>query len=293
MTNPSIFNLILIWPILNVLVTIYQGVLALHIPYALGFAIIILTFLIRLILYPLTAQQLKTSQKMQKITPHINKLKEKHKNDAKMLQQETMRLYKEHGVNPAAGCLPLLIQFPIIIALYQVLSHVVSTKPATLVSEINKVLYLPALKLHTAPNQNFFGLPLGKSPQTLFSSLGFLILLIPIITVVLQFLQSRMMFPVATKASKQESSKDEDIKKTKESKNDTQDELQAAMQSQTMYILPLFIGFTSFKFPLGLSLYWNTFTIFGIIQQYRIQGWGGLQGWIDKLIGKDKALSVK
>src|SRR5258706_5972255 len=167
MTNPNFFNTIFIWPILNILVAIYQGVLALHIPYALGFAIIILTILIRLILYPLTASQLKTSQKMQQITPHVNKLKEKHKNDAKTLQAETMKLYKEHGVNPAAGCLPLLIQFPIIISLYQVLSHVVGTKPAVLVSEINKVLYFPFFKLHAPMDQNFFGLPLGKNPQTL------------------------------------------------------------------------------------------------------------------------------
>src|SRR5205823_760768 len=102
------------------------------------------------------------------------------KNDAKTLQAETMKLYKEHGVNPAAGCLPLLIQFPIIISLYQVLSHVVSTKPATLVTEINKILYISALKLHVAPDQNFFGLPLGKSPQSLLNIFGIFILLVPL-----------------------------------------------------------------------------------------------------------------
>jgi len=275
----SLFNLILIQPILNILIAIYQAVFVLHIPYALGFSIIILTAVIRLILSPLTASQLRTSQKMQKITPHLNKLKEKHKSDAKMLQQETMRLYKEHGVNPAAGCVPLLIQFPIIIALYQVLNRVVNTKPSMLVSEINKVLYIPALRLHGTMDQNFFGLPLGNTPEHLIAKLGIAILLIPVITVLLQFIQSKMMF--GGNADNRPAGSDSKPIAGKEKKKE--DDFASAMQSQSLYILPLFIGFTSFKFPLGLSLYWNTFTIFGIIQQYRMQGWGGLQEWIDKI----------
>ncbi len=280
MTNPSLFNLVLIWPILNILIAIYQGVVSLHLPYALGFAIILLTVLIRLVLYPLTASQLRTTQKMQKLSPHLNKLKDKHKNDAKMLQQETMRLYKEHGVNPAAGCLPLLIQFPIIIALYSVLRYVVGTKPAVMITEINKILYIHSLRLHSPMDQNFFGLPLGKSPEQLLSVLGFGVFLIPLITVVLQFLQSKMMFSTQKKTDSVALTKDG---KKDEKKPNQQEDFAAAMQTQSLYILPLFIGFTSYKFPIGLSLYWNTFTIFGIIQQYQIQGLGGLQEWIDKL----------
>lgn len=272
MTNPNLFNMILVWPILNILVAIYHGLSALHIPYTLGFSIIGLTILIRAILWPLTASQLHTSRKMQKLTPHLNKLKERHKNDAKTLQAETMKLYQEHGVNPAAGCLPVVLQLPLIWGLYSVLQHVVNTKATTLVAEINKIVYLPALKLHSAMDTNFFGLPLGQSPSKLISHLGVLILLFPIATAVFQFIQSKMMFAPAPQ--------EEGIIEAKEKKSD---DFSSAMQTQSMYIFPLMIGFFSYSLPLGLSLYWNTFTIFGIIQQYQIQGWGGLQVWIDKL----------
>ena len=106
----NIFDTILVFPITNALLLVYHFLNLVHLPFALGFSIIILTIIIRLILYPLTTSQIKASKKMMDINPHLAKLKEKHKGDAKMLQQETMRLYKEHGVNPAAGCLPVLVQ---------------------------------------------------------------------------------------------------------------------------------------------------------------------------------------
>lgn len=275
MSVPSLFNTFLIWPILNILVAIYQGLAALHVPYTLGFAIIVLTVIIRLILYPFTKSQLQASQKMQRVAPHISKLKEKHKNDAKTLQAETMRLYKEHGVNPAAGCLPVIIQFPIIIALYNVLNQVVASKHGLLVSEINKVLYFPALRLHATWNQHFFGLPLGEAPSNLIKSFGVAILLFPILTAAFQLIQSKMMIPQTPKEKKND--------KNKEKK---EEDFATAFQSQSLYLLPLIIGFTSYNFPIGLSLYWNTFTIFGIIQQYQMQGWGGLQEWKDLLVKK-------
>lgn len=228
-------------------------------------------------LYPLTTSQLKASKKMQALTPHLNKLKEKHKHDAKQLQAATMQLYKEHGVNPAAGCLPVLIQLPIIWALYAVLQQVVGKHSATVVSEINKVLYIKSLSLHHVWDQHFFGLPLGDTPSHLLTTIGPLILLFPIATAVFQFVQSKMMFP-STRITQNET------KNTKEEKK--QDDFSSALQTQSLYVFPLMIGFFSYTFPIGLSLYWNTFTIFGIIQQYHIQGLGGLQEWIDKFVKK-------
>lgn len=277
MTNASFFNVVFVWPILNILVAIYHGLYFLHIPYALGFAIILLTILIRLILSPLTASQLVASRKMQKVAPHIQKLKEKHKNDAKMLQSETMRLYKEHGINPAAGCLPVLLQLPLIWGLYSVLQHVVALKTTGVVNDINKIVYFKQLHLQSIWDQHFFGLSLGQSPSKLIPTVGFLILLFPILTGLFQFLQSKMLFspqkklPADTKAVA--------IKEEKKS-----DDFSSIMQTQSMYIFPIMIGFFSYTLPVGLSLYWNTFTIFGIIQQYMIQGWGGLQPAIDKYI---------
>src|SRR6266849_6678816 len=99
----QLFNTILVHPIYNILVLLYQGLIAIHVPSALGFSIILLTIVIKLILYPFTHSQLKTTKKMQSLTPHLNKIKEKHKGDNQRIQTETMALNKEHGVNPAAG----------------------------------------------------------------------------------------------------------------------------------------------------------------------------------------------
>ena len=274
MTNPSIFNMILVWPILNVLVAVYKVLIFVNFPFALGFSIIILTIIIRFVLYPLTASQLKASKKMQDLNPHLSRLKEVHKGDSKTLQQETMKLYKEHGVNPAAGCLPVLVQLPIIWGLYSTLSQIVSLKPEV----INKVVYSDALKITKQWDPNFFGVSLGANPSNLISTVGPAVLLIPILTALFQFIQSKMMFtkPKTEKALtvKGEKKKNEDFA--------------SAFQSQSMYIFPLMIGFFSWTFPVGLSLYWNTFTIFGIIQQYKISGLGGLSEWTDKIWTKNK-----
>lgn len=270
------FNEVFIRPILNVLVAIYQLLFLLHIPYSLGFAIIILTILIRFIMYPLITAQLRTSKKMQDLAPHLSKVKEKHKGDAAKLQQETMRLYKEHGVNPAAGCLPALIQIPIIWALYSVLQKVVGFSSDSVVAHVNQEVYLPFLRLSTPWDQYFFGLPLGQNPSNLLSNMP-LILLIPLLTGFFQFIQSKMMMV----------SKPKDAP-LGEKKEDKQGDFASAFQTQSLYIFPVMIGFFSYGFPIGLSLYWNTFTIFGILQQHRVSGLGALAQDIERIWVKKK-----
>lgn len=271
----EIFNTLLIYPIINLLVASYQLLSFLHIPYALGFAIILLTAIIRLVLYPLMATQLKAAKKMQDLQPHMTTLKEKHKGDTKKLQEAQMALYKEHGVNPAAGCLPILIQLPLLIALYNVLAHVVALPPQEALRYINGIVYFDSLKLTHVWNTSFFGLPLGKQPAELVSAMP-LILLIPIITGVLQFVQSKMMMsvkplvPVLKKKGKEEK------------KPDAGSDFAQAFQTQSLYIFPVMLGYLAYTFPIGLSLYWNTFTLFGILQQYRISGLGGLEQWLLK-----------
>lgn len=253
----QLFNVILIQPIFNIMVVFYHVLFSLHVPFALGFAIILMTAFIRAILYPLTASQLKTTKKMQELNPHLSRIKEQHKGDSARMQKETMQLYKEHGVNPASGCLLMVVQLPIIWGLYAVLEKSVQL---TRLADINNLIYLPSLRLNHVWDVNFFGLPLGKTPADLMGHVGFLILLIPVITGIFQFIQSKMMLQPQPAA------------KTEKKGGD----FASAFQTQSLYIFPLMIGFFSFKFPLGLSLYWNTFTIFGIIQQYKIQGWSGL-----------------
>lgn len=278
----DLFHNLLYVPIINLLVLLYHAISFIHIPYALGFAIIVLTIVIRLLLYPLMSSQLKASKKMQDLNPHLKNLKEKHKGDAKMLQQETMRLYKEHGVNPAAGCLPVLVQLPLIWALYAALQLIVKPGMATL-KEINAMLYSDSFKLLKPWDANFFGLPLAQTPSHLLSTIGPVILLVPILTGVFQFIQSKMMFSTLPKPEGKKLAKVESGPAKKKN-----EDFATAFQSQSLYIFPLMIGFFSWGFPIGLSLYWNTFTIFGIIQQYRISGLGGFKDWMDKLNGQNK-----
>lgn len=272
----EIFDNVIVYPIINILLLIYQALSAINLPYALGFSIIVLTIIIRLILYPLTGAQIKASKKMQDLNPHLKNLKDKHKNDAKTLQAETMRLYKEHGVNPLAGCLPVLVQLPVIWGLYSVLNKIINLGANTVV-EVNKIAYYDFLKISKVWDTNFFGIPLGQNPPHLISTIGPLILLVPLLTAVFQFIQSKMMMTAPVKDNKVV--KKDDGKKKEE-------DFATAFQTQSLYIFPIMIGFFSYTFPIGLSLYWNTFTIFGIIQQYLIAGLGGLKEWTDKIYGK-------
>lgn len=266
-----IFNLIINQPITNLLVGAYHALNFLHVPFALGFSIIALTFLIRVILFPLTASQIRMSKKMQDMAPHISNLKQKHKNDKKKQQEEMMKLYTEFGVNPAAGCLPVVVQIPVIWGLYHVLSTVVSANSLTKLKEINSFMYFDGLKLTRLWETTFFGIPLAQSPSSLMKD-NPLIILVPVLTGVLQLIFSKMMAP-------------EKAIKTKS------DDFQATFAKQSLFIFPIMIGVFSFQLPFGLSLYWNAFTLFGILQQYFLVGVGGLKQWqslIEKNYGKGK-----
>src|SRR3989344_4449161 len=98
------FEEILIRPILNLLVVFYYVVKSINIPGPLGWSIILLTSSVRVLLYPLTSAQLKSLKKINELKPHLDELSKRHANDKKKLQEEQLKLYKEKGVNPAAGC---------------------------------------------------------------------------------------------------------------------------------------------------------------------------------------------
>src|SRR3989338_6669559 len=161
--NP--FDLILVNPIFNVLLAFYTALEAIHIPGALGLAIILMTVLIRLIVWPLTTAQLKSAKKMADLKPHMDRLKVEHGHDKTRHQQELSKLYKEHGVNPLAGCLPLLLQIPIFIALYQVLFKVVDFGRADFLTNINNKIYFPIFHLDKIPDTKFLVFDLSSKPN--------------------------------------------------------------------------------------------------------------------------------
>lgn len=271
----SIFDALFFGPTVNLLILLYKVMESISFPGALGFAILVLTILIRFLVWPFYGAQLKSAHKMAKLKPHLNELKQKHKDDKKAFAEAQMALFKEHGVNPAAGCLPTLIQIPIFFALYQAIANVF---PGAVIGfsgsleRINSVLYNPWLHLSSPPDPNFFGLNLAAKP----SQYGFasLFILIPLITAGLTFLQSKMMVTPQPPAEK-----------GNDKKSGGMEDTMSSMQSQMAYLMPLMIGYFAFQFPVGLAIYWNTFTIIGIIQQYKISGWGGAEGlWKHNLV---------
>ena len=150
----DIFNLIFFGPVINLLVLVYQGLQAIHFPGALGFSIMILTVIIRILVWPFMASQIKATKKMAELKPHLDVLKAKHKGDKQALASAQMALYKEHGVNPAGGCLPALIQIPVFIALYQSIINILPGAGGN-INTINSLLYFPQFKLPATLDPNF------------------------------------------------------------------------------------------------------------------------------------------
>lgn len=252
------FNTVFFNPILNLLISFHTLFTFLKIPGAFGFSIIALTLFIRLILHPFFKQQMDTARKMQEMKPHLDKLQAKHKSEPKKLQEEQMKLYSQAGINPASGCLFMLIQMPVFIALYQVLSKFLEGNSIKIVQEINKALYFPFLKFN-AVDPWFFGINLATTPQKAGNVLYFAI---PVITAILQYLQVQASTPSLAPVS---SDKQIEKKGADEKKEDGGD-FQKAMNTQMKYIFPLMIGWFSMSMPVGLSLYWNIFSLFSIMQ---------------------------
>lgn len=250
---------LLVRPIINLLVAFYNFFTFLNFPGALGLSIIALTLLIRFLLNPLTASQLKSAQKMQELKPKMDEINKKYGKDKVALQGAQMRLYKEAGINPASGCFLLLLQMPVLIALYNVFLTVLAEgKITTIIENLNKVVYFPFLKIQSL-DFSFLGMSLVAKPSD-FKQMGWWLLLIPVVTAILQWYQTKLMTPNPPLDL-------EVAKKTKTKDDDTA----AIMQKQMGIMLPLLIGWFAFSFPVGLSLYWNTFSILGILQQRRIQ----------------------
>ncbi|HRN70427.1 MAG TPA: YidC/Oxa1 family membrane protein insertase [Candidatus Woesebacteria bacterium] len=255
----ELFHTVFVEPILNILVGFYKLFLTLGLPGAFGFSIIAITVLIRIVLHPFFKQQMETASKMQEIKPKLDKLSKKHKDDPKTLQQEQMKAYQQAGINPAAGCVFAIIQIPIFLSLYQTLQLFLKVDSEGLIlKQINGDLYFPFLHI-TSIDPHFFGLNLAHTPN---STGNWLFLSIPVITGILQFLQTRITLPPQPAPA---------IEKDGEKKESgTAEEFQKAMNTQMKYFFPVMIGYFSYTLPMGLSVYWNIFSIFSILQHFHI-----------------------
>jgi len=243
MNIADIYNLILFEPIFNGLIFIYK-----YIP-NLGVSIIILTLVIKLILYLPSLSSIKSQKRLQEVQPKLKAIQDKYKGNREELGRQVMKFYKENKVSPFSSCLPLLIQLPILIALYQAFLAVSQTDPAThvLVADRLQHLYEPLRNLFSTQSidPNFLGIfDLSKKGNWLFA----------ILAGAAQFWQSKML--ISKQPAKVPGAKDESMT--------------AAMNKQMTYFMPLITVFFGFQFPAGLTLYWLVSTLFTALQQWFI-----------------------
>jgi YidC/Oxa1 family membrane protein insertase len=253
-------------PLFNVLVVFYKLFETIGAPGKLGLAIITFTIFIRIVMYPLFKKQMDATRKIQELKPHLDKLNEKHKDDKQKLQQEQLRLYQEAGVNPAAGCLLAIVQIPVFIALYSALNFLIQHGAgAANLKQINDAIWFEGLKIAGPLDNAFLGYDLLKTPAQ--ANGVWFYYLIPVITGILQYFQAVTTMTTPPAPSDSKDGKDKDGNDGKK-EPDTADEFQKAMQTQMKYMFPLMIGFFSWSFAVALSLYWNVFSLFSIIQYY-------------------------
>lgn len=227
----KLFTLLLYQPLFNLLVFFYNIIPG----HDLGIAIIILTILLRLVLYPLSLKSIRSQKKLQNIQPELEKIKKKYKSKEEQTRA-TMEFYRQNKINPFSSCLPLLIQFPILIAIYQVLRDGIK-KPESL-----ELLY------------SFVKHPGRLEPDFLgILDLGQRNIYLAILAGLTQFWQSRML-----------------IKKQKTKKKDPNSlsGIASNMSNQMIYIMPIITVVIALSFPAGLSLYWVVTTLFSIVQQW-------------------------
>ena len=196
-----------------------------------GLGIIAFTIIVKTLMLPLTVKALRSSKAMQELQPKIKELQKKHGNDRQRISQETMALYQQYRVNPMAGCLPMVIQIPIFLGLYQSIMRL-STSGAGLWDQ--GFLWLPGLA-HADPWH-----------------------LLPIIAGLFQFVQTQMMRP-----ANQPKSTDP----------------QQAMMNSVMNFMPLTVVFFGWSFAAGPVLYWATQSVYSVVQQWFITGWGSFAKW--------------
>ena len=233
----NIFTEFLYRPLFNLLVFLYNTVSFSDV----GLAIIILTVIIRLILWPLSQKAIRSQKSLQDLQPRIKEIQAKHKDNKALQSQELMALYKENKVNPLSGCLPIIVQFPILIALYRVFLKGFDT--ATL------ALLYPFIKNPGMIDPISLGLVNLAQPNRV----------IAIAAGALQFWQAKMMMP----------------KKALTGVPKGSDEFMAqAISKQTLYFLPVLTVIISWKLPAGLALYWSVTTLFTVLQQYVMLGNG-------------------
>jgi len=224
----EIFNTILYRPLFNALVFLYQ-----YLPgHDFGVAIIILTVIIRFLLYPLMVKSIRSQKIMSELQPKIKEIQEKYKADKEKQTKEMMALYQKEKITPFGGCLPLLIQLPLLIALYRVFWKGLDPQAMAL-------LYSFVPNPGTI-NPAFLGV-INLSQSNI---------ILAVLAGILQFFQSKMLMP--------------------QKKRNQTAQLSDMMQKQMLYFFPIITVLFLWKLPSAIGLYWIVTSLFSILQQYLV-----------------------
>jgi len=247
----EIWDLIILSPVINVLIVISGSLF-----HNFGLAIIALTIIVNVITLPLTLKQIRAMKAMQELQPKIAELQKKHGKDRMKMAQEQQQLFKESGVSPAGCMVPMLIQFPIWIALFQSIIRVLAVTPEGFLNL--------ARHLYSSWAQVFSLVPLNS--KFLVLDLAAPNFVIAILVGGTMWLQQKMTMP------------------------STADSRQQAQSTMMLWMMPLMFAFITMQVPSGLALYWVTSSVIRIVMQYYMTGgWGGLtSGAARKPAGKDK-----
>ena len=252
----ALHNTLLVSPIFNLLAVAFQ------LTGSLGWAIIVLTLVVKAVSSPLILPSLRSAKKQRELQPQIDKLKKKFKHDKKKQAEVQMQLLKEHGVNPASGCWSMIITILIFTSLYSVIRQITQVAD---IAEINAHLYTASLAFTSLEelSTNFFYLDLAK-PDPLY--------IMAVLAGITQFFLAKMNMPYV-----------ESGKKAAKKTPDKKDDIAYNMQQQSLYIMPGMMALLGLSLPSGVIIYIITSTIFSLVQSYLINGWGGLKPWVDKL----------
>jgi len=225
----ELFNVLLYQPIFNGFVGLYN-----LIP-DVGIVILIVTIIIKVVLYPMTNKSIKAQKSMTELQPKLEEIKQKYKGDQQKIAQETMQIYKEHKVNPLGSCLPLLIQLPVFLALYWVLRAIFASD--------NFDLLYPFVNNPGHINSVTFGVfDLAKNS-----------IILAILAGAAQFVQARMFSRKKAPQAAGKSGKDESMS--------------AMMNKQMTYFMPFLTVLIGYQLPGGLTLYWFLSTALTALQQ--------------------------
>ena len=227
------FHTLLYQPLFNALIFLYQFLPGKD----FGVAVIVLTIIIRIILYPLMLKSIKSQKMLTELQPQIQEIQQKYKNDKEKQAKEMMALYQREKINPLGGCLPLLLQLPILFALYRVFWKGLS--PESMSSLYN---FVPS---PGEINPSFLGLINLAEPS----------LILAVLAGIFQFFQTKMLTPTPKKTSV---------------KGDQMSQFSNMMQKQMLYFFPLFTVFILWKLPAAIGIYWVITALFSIFQQYLI-----------------------